>query len=363
MIGIIQVISAPYRDNTFLECQENYSWDIDVATFPDGMDTHPEWNYHPLKEDYIGKPPKTINFLGRKMVYNSDIRKWFKDNEFEAVLIEGYNSFTNIYAIMHCFRKRIPLILGLDSVTNPGHKFLKRYLYRRASAFWVPGLRSKKYLISEGIKSEKIFFGKYTYDYKELYEIVNKTNKADQRRVLNILDEDIVFLFIGKLIKSRNIALLLDSFHELNNEHLKLIIIGDGPEEYKIGECFDSRIIHIPRVPLAELYNYYAISDIYVHPGSEPYSLAVVQAVASDLIVVASRDVGAVDDVIKNNENGILFSYGNQEELQNSLNQVLENYDSMKESARNSGKFIREERSIEYSSAQLSEAIKYAMKR
>ena len=363
MIGIIQVISAPYRDNTFLACQEDHSWDINVATFPDGMDTHPEWNYHPLKEDYIGKPPKTINVLGRKMVYNSDIRKWFKENKFEAVLIEGYNSFTNIYAIMHCFRKNIPLILGLDSVTNPGHKVLKKYLYNRASAFWVPGLRSRNYLLSEGINGDKIFLGKYTYDYKELYEIVNRTDRKSQRRSVNIQDDDIVFLFVGKLIESRNIALLLNAFHKLKDDHLKLIIIGDGPEEYKIGECKDSRIIHIPRVPLSELYNYYAISDIYVHPGAEPYSLAVVQAVASDLIVVASRDVGAVDDVIKNNENGILFSYGNQEELQSSLNHVLDNYDLMKEYARKSGEFVRDKRSIEYSSAQLSDAIKYVTKR
>lgn len=358
MIGVIQVHSAPYRDYTFLECQKKAPWKWIVATFPDGMHTHPEWNYLSVKEDYIGDPPKVFNLFGRKMVYNPDIRKWLKEYHFDAILIEGYNSLTNIFAILYCIWKKIPIILGVDSVNNPGYKFLKKILYHIVSAFWVPGERSKNYLLSEGVDGRKIFLGKYTYDYREIYEIIKKTNKASVKNTYNITNDEIVILFVGKLIKSRNIGFLLDSFREIK-KNIKLIVIGDGPEEGKVTRCQDDRIIYIPRVPLSNLYSFYAISDIYIHPGSEPYSLAVVQAVVADLIVISSKDVGAVDDVITHGENGLLIEKNCKEDLINAINYVLINFNRMKVNAQKRGNFIRNERSINFASNQLIDAVKY----
>lgn len=358
MIGVIQVHSAPYREYTFLECQKKSSWKWVVATFPEGSHTHPEWNYRPVKEDYIGATPKVYNLFGRKMVYNPDIYKWLKDYHFDAILIEGYNSLTNVIAILYCIWKRIPVILGLDSVNNPGYKFLKKLLYKKVSAFWVPGVRSKNFLLSEGVDCKKIFLGKYTYDYREMYGIIKKMNKDSIKKLYHIANDEIVILFVGKLIKSRNIGLLLDSFREIK-KNIKLIIIGDGPEEGKVINCQNERIIYIPKVPLSNLYSFYAVSDIYIHPGSEPYSLAVVQAVAADLIVISSKDVGAVDDVIIHGENGLLIEKNSKENLINAIKYVLNNFNRMKINARKSGNFVRNEKSINFASDQLIEAVNY----
>ena len=359
MIGVIQTSPAPYRENTFLACEKKFSWRFNVATFPDGMDTHPEWCFRSLKEDYIGHAPKTFKILGRKLVYNSDIYRWLKSEKFEAILIEGYNSFTNIFAIIYCLLKKIPIILGVDSVENPGFKIIKKFLYRNVSAFWVPGIRTKKYLLSEGVVCKKIYFGKYTYDYGDLFKIVKQTDQVSLKKTYNISDDEIVFLFVGKLIASRNVSLLLNAFREIQNDNVKLIIIGDGPDEDKVMNCGDDRVIYIPRVPLSELYGFYAISDIYIHPGAEPFSLAVVQAVASNLIVIASNKVGAVDDVVK--ENGLLLSKYSVEELVASIKFALKNFDFMKSEAYKMGNFVRNERSVQFASDQLNEAIKYVI--
>ena len=262
--------------------------------------------------------------------------------------------------LLYAFIHHIPVILGLDSVENPGHKFIKARLYKKVSAFWVPGNRSRDYLISEGVPKDKIFLGKYTYDLLEIKKKIDSIDKSSIQRRLNIKNTDIVFLFVGKLIPSRNVNLLLKAFSNIENDNVKLIIIGDGPDEYLVKDCPDNRLIHIPKVPLSELYDYYSVADIYVHPGAEPYSLAVVQAVASDMVIIASKNVGAVDDVVKDKENGVLFEPNKPKELNDSMNIVLTNIDAMKSRATIMGAYIRENRSIEFAAKQLNEAFKYA---
>ena len=362
MIGIIQVSPAPYRERTFVLCNEKMNNGVEVATFPDGMDTHPEWEYKSLKEDYIGEHPKSYVVFGRTMVFNSDVKSWIRSKKWDALLIEGYNSFTNIYALLYAFIHHIPVILGVDSVENPGHKSIKARLYKKVSAFWVPGKRSRDYLISEGVPEEKIFLGKYTYDLLEIKNRIDNIDKNSILKRLNIKNTDIVFLFVGKLIPSRNVNLLLKAFSNLTNDNVKLVIIGDGPDEHLVSNCSDNRLIYIPRVPLAELYDYYAIADVYVHPGAEPYSLAVVQAVATDTIVVSSSSVGAIDDVLIEGQNGYTFEYGDYDGLYEKLQNVLNNYTELKTSACKQGEIIRNNKSVEFSSEQLLKGIDYVLK-
>ena len=360
MIGIIQVGAAPYRDRTFQLLNAKCKGQVEVATFPDGMDTHPEWKYTPLKEDYVGKKPKQYYLFGRIMAFNSDIKGWLKSYKWDLLIIEGYNSITNLYAICYASMHGIPIILGLDSIENPGHKRLKSFLYSRMKAFWVPGKRSEKYLLSEGVKKEKIYQGKYTYDLNEVKSHVESYNKNNIRVKYNIKPDAIVLLFIGKLIPTRNVAQLLNAFSCIQDKKLHLIIIGNGPDEDKVKKYEDNRLTYIPQVPLSELYKYYAISDVYIHPGREPYSLAVVQAVAADLVIISSKEVGAVDDVVENNKNGITFSYGDEKGIKDSILKVVKNYQRMKMGAITQGMHVRSNRSVEYASNQLYEAVKYA---
>ena len=362
MIGIIQASPAPYREKTFILCNEKMNNGVEVATFPDGMDTHPEWEYKSLKEDYIGELPKSYVIFGRTMVFNSDIKSWIRSKKWDALLIEGYNSFTNIYALLYAFIHHIPVILGVDSVENPGYKTIKARLYRNVSAFWVPGRRSRDYLISEGVPKEKIFLGKYTYDLLEIKKNIDNIDKSSIQKRLNIKKTDIVFLFVGKLIPSRNVNMLLNAFSNLVNDNVKLIIIGDGPDEHLVSNCSDNRLVHIPRVPLAKLYDYYAIADVYVHPGAEPYSLAVVQAVASNLIVVSSKSVGAIDDVLVEGKNGYTFHYGDVSGLSKALCATLKNFEQLKHMAAEQGQVVRQKRGIDFSSDELIRAYQYVNK-
>ena len=96
------------------------------------------------------------------------------------------------------------------------------------------------------------------------------------------------------------------------NNNIALLIIGDGPET-EIVEDFLSKnkeigVRHIGAVTFEELYPYYGCSDAYIHPGAEPYSLALVEAVIAGKPVVSTNEVGSVYDYVKNCYNGFIVS-------------------------------------------------------
>ena len=362
-IGIMQVGAAPYRDETFAKCEEECGFRLVVSTFPDGMDTHPEWKYKSVKEDYVAGPAHMYSILGRKMPYNPDVRKWIRQYTWDGLVLEGYNSLTNLYAIGYAVRHKIPIVMAMDTVTDPGHTSAKKMLHTKIGAYWVPGNRTRNFLLRQGIPAEKIFGGKYTYNYKTLYQTVKQADRKQLREKLGISEDATVGLFVGKLIPSRKIGALLQALEAVDDPEFRMILIGDGPEQQKVLECGDPRIIHIPSVPLADLYSYYAVSDLYVHPGEEPYSLALVQAVVAELVVVSSDGVGASDDVIREGENGYVFPNGDVSGLKNALAASVKNLAVLKAGAEKMSRFIREKRSIEAAARELSAAIAYAQGR
>ena len=153
-------------------------------------------------------------------------------------------------------------------------------MYRRADAFWVPGSKSKAYFEQYVGNERPIYLGSYTDDCVNQMKKVNDSFKirSSLRNELGISQNSFVFLFVGKLIESRNIGILLGAAERISNENQKIeiLVIGEGEENYKIEEYSNkySNVKWIPRVRRSELEKYYAIADAYVHPGEEPYSLA-----------------------------------------------------------------------------------------
>ena len=357
-IGVIKFSTQPYQEDTFILYGRQYGDRITIGVFPNDMDTHPEWNYSHEKVDYFGPSPSiSIRLLGTRMVFNHDIIRWLEKNKFDVLLLMGYSSFTNIYALFYARHFDIPVIMFADTIESGRLPTIKKYIYNMCASFWVPGSRAEKYLYESGISKNKIYRGMYTYDYKKEKRIIDSYDVIQERERLGIDANSQVFLFVGKLIPTRRVGLLLESFSRLHSENVRLIIIGDGPEEHLVQECDDNRLVHIPRVPLADLYKYYAIADVYVHPGGEPFSLALVQAVAADLVVVTSDLVGASDDVVDHCGNGFIFTSSNPWELSEYMEMAIEYYDVMSIAAEEKGAWLRKNRSIEFAASELHKAI------
>jgi glycosyltransferase involved in cell wall biosynthesis len=127
---------------------------------------------------------------------------------------------------------------------------------------------------------------------------------------------------VGRLVKIKGHDLLLSAIanlkHEIPDIHLE--VAGDGEELHNLrARCNELGISE--RVTfsgtISDMYPFFERNPLIVCPsiGSEGLPMAILEAMASGCIVVAS-DIGAIVDVIKTGENGYLFERGNRSSLE-----------------------------------------------
>ena len=135
-----------------------------------------------------------------------------------------------------------------------------------------------------------------------------KVDIKNKRKDLGIPDDAIVLCSVGECIKRKNQETAIRAFAQIKNPNLYYIVVGDGElfehlKSVAIELKIEDRLI-LPgyRKDANEILK---ISDIYVFPSfQEGLSVALMQAMAAGLPVVASEIRGNVD-CIDNNIGGL----------------------------------------------------------
>lgn len=125
---------------------------------------------------------------------------------------------------------------------------------------------------------------------------------------LGLNDNDFLLISVNRLYRGKGVDYLIDAFALVKREigNAKLIIIGTGPEEESIvnhiaASGLTSSVLRFKNVPEDLLYQYYALSDIYVSPTWQSGSImSIVEAMACGMPVVATGQ----DFWVKSGENG-----------------------------------------------------------
>lgn len=134
------------------------------------------------------------------------------------------------------------------------------------------------------------------------------------RRKLNLTKKDQVIIFVGRLAKEKNVEFLLEAQKKLiqENNNIKLIIVGDGPDKEKYEDIavnlkISDHVIFTGKIPWDEIQYYYHLSDFFVTASkSETQGLTVVEAMASSLVPLVIKDE-AFEGTVTNQINGLIF--------------------------------------------------------
>ena len=125
-----------------------------------------------------------------------------------------------------------------------------------------------------GIPNADITLAPYAIDNEAFYDhyVQWKSMSAETRQHLNISDESIIVLYIGRLVKEKGIEELITSIsHIQHTTKISLVLVGEGKDrldfEKLIARLGLSNVIFIGHVPHAEVVQYYAIGDIFVLPS------------------------------------------------------------------------------------------------
>jgi len=273
----------------------------------------------------------------------SELRKERPD----ALLIFGWNSFTNWLAFFTAFSLGIKVFLRGESPLNQEllkpkwkigiKKFILKPLFSRVYKLLYIGYENKKFYEYYGVPEEKLVFVPYAVDNKR-FMAVSESLKANRKEVreklLRINDNSPGILFVGKLIKKKRPMDLLKAFEILNTKYdihnTALVFVGDGelrPTLEKYTKEHKLNGVHFTGFKnQTELPQHYTVADLFVLPSGpgETWGLVVNEAMCFGLPVVVSDVVGCAPDLVHNGENGYIFPAGNVEKLSEVLKKILE---------------------------------------
>ena len=154
-------------------------------------------------------------------------------------------------------------------------------------------------------------------------------------------------VFVGRLVFNKGIQFIIECAPGVLKEHpdAKFIIIGTGPLESKIRKRASELHVldsfeFLGNVPsVADIMRE---CDIFIRPSlTEATSggLAALEAMACGLPVVVTKIPG-IDEVIINNETGILIEPGDPKQLTDALLRLLDNCELIKRIGNNARLFV-----------------------
>ncbi len=139
----------------------------------------------------------------------------------------------------------------------------------------------------------------------------------------------VTFAFIGSLIPSKGIDVLIKSFRKVNDKNIRLKIFGRQitnsryVKELKQLALNDTRIEFMGPFSPEQREGIYKNIDVLVVPSlfPETFSLVIREALSLGKPVIASR-IGALPEVIIDKANGFLFEPGNEQQLSEILGNI-----------------------------------------
>lgn len=172
---------------------------------------------------------------------------------------------------------------------------------------------------------------------------INNDELVDLRKKLDIQNDDIVFTFLGRMVKEKGIIELLEAFNILSSENqkVKLLCMGSMPESERdesVGELlnkyYSKQITFLGQVSSPE--KYYAISDIFVLPSyREGMPRSIIEAMAMKNAIIAT-DIRGSREEVSHRENGYLVEVRNIPELLEAM-RYLANHPTKIETMKESG--------------------------
>jgi glycosyltransferase involved in cell wall biosynthesis len=202
-----------------------------------------------------------------KLPWRGVVRKCYRDSTAQSAILAGT---VVLHRSLGTYRNKVARYIALNDF--PRNKFIK-----------------------SGIPADRI---------------VVKPNFVDFAAPENLARQG--FLFVGRLSVEKGIKTLVAAISQLDNPELK--VAGDGPEAHELNG--KAGIKRLGNLNSSEVRHEMCSAVALVLPSIcyENFPRTIVEAFACGLPVIASR-LGAMAELVRNGETGLLFEPGNAQDL------------------------------------------------
>jgi glycosyltransferase involved in cell wall biosynthesis len=256
----------------------------------------------------------------------------------DAAVVSGWFGLTVWLAHLVCMACGIPVLLRSDAnsadPTRPGRRWIKKAiltrLFRRCSAFLTVGTRNAEFYRRHGVPEEKLFLTPYGVDndFFQRQRLAGLPQRTEIRSRFGLPRDAVVILYAGRLAPEKCVGDLLAACERLADPRAWLVLAGEGRERAALEQRARSlgfeRVRFIGFQGQEELARVYLASDVLVLPSQrEPWGLVVNEAMNFALPIVASEVVGAVPDLV-GEDNGCVFPTGDVDALVRCLRPLVD---------------------------------------
>jgi len=209
-------------------------------------------------------------------------------------------------------------------------KKIRSWTVKNADLIITPSEYLKKLVYGWGVAPNKI---------KVIYNAISAKRKSQTqeqaKRQLGL--EGKIILFVGRLTPWKGLETLIDLLPVwlMVERDLKLVIVGEGPSE-KILKLriknlkLEDKVRLVGRLDQTSVGDYYQAADIFVlNSAYEGLSHTLLEALSFGLPAVVSN-VGGNPEVVKNEINGFLVEYNDQQQILEAVKKIAQNQELAK---------------------------------
>ena len=292
---------------------------------------------------------------------------WHCSKQNDLVIINGYNHLEFIY--LWIFSVINSCCIGIESdtpyrprtgIVGVFKKIYLNFIFSNNQIVGLPGGSGlhRDLFLKYGMPENRIFF---------LPMMVN--NLRYYKKIANgsLINEDLKFIFVGRLVPEKNVQLLVKSFQAvlMQGKKAELNIIGDGICKTELQEMIakTSLIRLLGKKFGSDLLQSYNGAQVLILPSSfEPWGLVVNEAMAAGLPVVCSSEVGASFDLVSKPNAGWVFNDNKEQELTELLLNIIEHPEQIQEKAKRGQDFMLNYWNYELYTQSLNQLIDYVKK-
>lgn len=260
-------------------------------------------------------------------------------------IVHSHTPKAGLVAMIAAYFSKVPVrmhtVAGLPLLEATGFKRLilnlvEKITYSFATKVYPNSFKMKDIMIEEKFcKPQKLkVLGNGSSNGIDLQhfdpEIFSEKTKQNLKNELNILQDDFVFIFIGRLVKDKGINELVSAFSSMSAfKNIKLLLV--GPLEQSLDPILEKTLYEIENNPqiittdfVADVRPYLAISNCLVLPSyREGFPNAVLQAGAMALPCIVS-DINGCNEIITDGVNGLIIPAKSEIALKNAMLKLID---------------------------------------
>lgn len=175
-----------------------------------------------------------------------------------------------------------------------------------------------------GVQEKKIKVLHLGVDTDVFFPVKDESSQSERRLLrmeLGFSDEEVVFVYTGKLTPEKNVALLAEAVSQLREEgrSMRLLCVGAGPERDRLAACNATTVLDFR--PYTDLGRIYRAADVAVWPTNE--STSMLDAAACGLPIIISDGVVYREHV---DGNGLVYRMNDLPDLKEKLLEVADSF-------------------------------------